>query len=74
MLNQSHLFLLMLGTFSASSSFHDPIIKSAGSFLIPVAFTFAEPFMVVPVQPLIETFTSDCSFKNVGEGSCPPEI
>ena len=54
-------------TFSASSSFHDPMIKSDVSFFIPV-----DPFILAP--PFKELFTSDCSFRNVGEFSCPPEI
>ena len=55
-------------TFSASSSFHDPIIKSAWSFLIPPAF-IVEPFILVFIPPFVEPLTSDCSFRKVGEES-----
>ena len=50
------------------------MIKSAGSFFMPPVFAAVDPLILFPTPPLIEPLTSDCSFKNVGEGSWPPDV
>ena len=49
------------------------MIKSAESFFMPPIFAAVDPLILFPTPPLIEPLTSDCSFKNVGEGSWPPD-
>ena len=49
------------------------MIKSAESFFMPPVFAAVDPLILFPTPPLIEPLTSDCSFKNVGEGSWPPD-
>ena len=50
------------------------MIKSAESFFMPPVFAAVDPLILFPTPPLIEPLTSDCSFKNVGEGSWPPDV
>ena len=40
---------------------------------MPPVFAAVDPLILFPTPPLIEPLTSDCSFKNVGEGSWPPD-
>ena len=47
------------------------MIKSVASFLIPPPFVAVDPFIAPPLR---DKLMSDCSLKNVGELSCPPEI
>ena len=63
----SHGLIYQLNTFSESSSFHDPIIKSVGSFFIPRILSV--PFTPAPPPLFTDPLTSDCSFKNVGDES-----